>query len=252
MAGAYSLDLKVLSKALQIVEWMPPHLLDPWSVYTVDDTIFEKSFMKTFVLGLSLVMAVILNVPTQAETKLTQPWSDRAFINNHGPFKNILVIGVPEEPDERRKLEEAFSKVLKKNGVEAMPSLEFMSADTEINKENVLAAVAGKDFDSVLLTRLYRVEEIDIVEIDDPGTKRSQRDFALGLWADYRNAHDYALDAAKKKQLRVVLENSVYDLKSAELVWTVQSYSMDPKSADDVIKSLSRLISDSLKKEKLI
>ena len=208
--------------------------------------------MKTIVLGLSLVLAVMLHVPTQAETKLMQPWSDRAFINSHGPFKNILIIGVPKETDERAKLEKAFSEVLKKNGVNAMPSLEIMSPDTEINKENVLAAVSGKDFDSVLLTRLYRVEEIDIVQISDPGTKRSQRDFALGLWADYRNAHDYALDAAQKKQLRVVLENSIYDLKSAELVWTVQSHSMDPKSADDVIKSLSRLVSDSLKKEKLI
>ena len=208
--------------------------------------------MKTIVLGLSLVVAAVLNMPTQAETKLTQSWSDRAFINNHGPFKNILVIGVPKETDERRKLEKAFSEVLKKKGVNAMPSLEIMSPDTEVNKENVLAAVTGKDFDSVLLTRLYRVEEIEIVKIDDPGTKRSQRDFALGLWADYRNAHDYALDAAKKKQFRVVLENSVYDLNSAELVWTVQSHSMDPKSADDVIKSLSQLVSDSLKKEKLI
>ena len=208
--------------------------------------------MKIIVLGLSLVVAVTLNIPLQAETKLTQSWSDRSFINSHGPFKNILVIGVPKEPDERRKLEKAFSEVLKKKGVNAIPSLEIMSPDTEVNKENVLAAVSDKDFDSVLLTRLYRVEEIDIVQISDPGTKRSQRDFALGLWADYRNAYDYALDAAKKTQLRVVLENSIYDLNSAELVWTVQSHSMDPKSADDVIKSLSQVVSDSLKKEKLI
>ena len=113
--------------------------------------------MKTIVLGLSLVLAVMLHVPTQAETKLMQPWSDRAFINSHGPFKNILIIGVPKETDERAKLEKAFSEVLKKNGVNAMPSLEIMSPDTEINKENVLAAVSGKDFDSLLLNRLYRV-----------------------------------------------------------------------------------------------
>ena len=208
--------------------------------------------MKTVALVLSLSLAAIVSMPIQAETKLTQSWSDRAFINNHGPFKNILVIGVPKETDERQKLEKTFAEVLKKNGVNAIPSLDIMPADTEVNKDNVLAAVAGKDIDSVLLTRLYRVEEIDIVKIEDPGTKRSERDFALGLWGDYQNARDSALDAGTKKQLRVVLENSVYDLKSAELVWTVQSHSMDPKSADEVIKSLSRLISESLKTEKLI
>lgn len=197
-------------------------------------------------------IAILVSFPAQAETKLSQPWADRAFINSHGPFSSVLVIGVPEEPEERGKLEKAFVNVLNQNGVNTVASLDLMAVDTEVNKENVLAAVRGKNVDSVLLIRLYRVEEIDILQVDNPGTKRSQRDFALGLWADYTKAHDYALDAAQKKQLRVVLENSVYDLNSAELVWTVQSYSMDPKTADEVIGSLSQLITEALKKEKLI
>ena len=99
---------------------------------------------------------------------------------------------------------------------------------------------------------MYRVEEVDIVQIDDPGTKRSERDFALGLWRDYQDARDFALDAGVKKRLRFILENSVYDLESAELIWTVQSYSMDPKTAEDIIKSVSKLIGDKLKEENLI
>ena len=206
------------------------------------------------IVGLYSLFTIVflLSFPAQAETKLAQPWADRSFINSHGPFNSVLVIGVPEEPDERKKLENTFASVLKKNGVNTMASLDLMTIDTEVNKENVLSAVRGKNVDSVLLIRLYRVEEIDILQIDDPGTKRSQRDFALGLWSDYTKAHDYALDAAQKKQLRVVLENSVYDLNSAELVWTVQSYSMDPKTADEIISSLSQLITEALKKEKLI
>ena len=198
------------------------------------------------------LVTVALSFPLAAETKLARPWADRTFISNHGPFKNVLVIGVTEKPDNRSSLEQTFSRVLGKNGVNTTASLDLMSIDTEVNKENVLAAVAGKDIDSVLLIRLYRIEEIDILEVSDPGTKRSERDFALGLWKDYTNAYDYALDAAQKKQLRVVLENSMYDLDSAELVWTVQSYSMDPKTADDVIESLSQLISKALKEDKLI
>ncbi len=198
------------------------------------------------------ITAVLSTMPAQAETKLTQPWANRAFISSHGPFNSVLVIGVPEEPDERSKLETTFTRVLEKNGTQATASLDLMSIDTEVNKETVLAAVNDQNIDSVLLIRLYRVEEVDILQIDDPGSKRSERDFALGLWKDYTSARDYALDAAEKKQLRVVLENSVYDLRSAELVWTVQSYSMDPKTADEVIESLSALITAALKKEKLI
>lgn len=208
--------------------------------------------MKTTGLYSLFTVVLLLSFSTQAETRLAQPWADRSFINDHGPFQNVLVIGVPEEPDERGKLEKAFTSVLEQNGISTVASLDIMSIDTEVNKANVQTAVSGKNIDSVLLIRLYRVEEVDILQIDNPGTKRSERDFALGLWGDYTNARDYALDAAKKKQQRVVLENSVYDLASAELVWTVQSYSMDPKSPDEVIKSLSHLITKALKKEKLI
>lgn len=208
--------------------------------------------MRTAVRRTLLIITMLSSLSIQAETKLAQPWADREFINSHGPFNSVLVIGVPDEPDERNRLETTITTVLKKNGVNTTASLDLMSIDTEVNKENVLSAIAGKNVDSVLLIRVYRIEEVDILQVDNPGTKRSERDFALGLWGDYTNARDYALDAAKKRQRRIVLENSVYDLDSATLVWTVQSYSMDPKNADEVIESLSQVIAKALKKENLI
>jgi hypothetical protein len=141
---------------------------------------------------------------------------------------------------------------VRSNGVEAEASLDLMPADAEINKETVLAAIEGRGVDSILVTVLYRVEDVDIVKVDDPGSKRSERDFALGLWRDFRDTYDYALDAPVDKRLRVILENNVYDAASAELVWTVQSYSMDPDSVDEVVERLSKLVPESLKKENLI
>jgi len=202
----------------------------------------------------SIVSLVVFSTASMAETKLAQPWSNRTFITGNGPFENVLVIAVTEEPRYRPMLEEAFAARIEKYGAAAVPSISIMPPDTEVNEQTVKAAVAdyGSDIDIVLLTRLYRVEEVDIVQIDDPGTKRSERDFALGLWKDYRGARDFALDAGVQKRLRFVLETSIYDLESAELIWTVQTYSMDPKTAEEVIESVSKLVTGNLKEEKLI
>ena len=96
------------------------------------------------------------------------------------------------------------------------------------------------------------MEEVDIVSITDPGTKRSERDFALALWKDWRSARDYALDADVTKKLRYILENSVYYLENADLIWTTQSHSLDPKSAEEIIKSVSKLVTEILVKENII
>lgn len=187
-----------------------------------------------------------------ADTKLQQPWVDHDYVGSNNPIKSILVIGVPDHPDERRKLEDSFTRSLAKAGVNATASLDIMAADTEVSKESVLAALEGRDIEAVLLTRVFRIEDIEIVQGGDPGTMRTDRDFAIQLWANYEDARDQVLNAPRSKKQRLVLENNLYDLDSENLIWTVQSYSMNIKSADKVIKSLTPLVTDSLKKQNLI
>ena len=213
-----------------------------------------KTLMKSITLCLSFLISVVFSISSMAETKLVQPWSNRAFISDNGPFENILVIAVTEEPKYRPILEKAFAERIEKKGAAATLSSSIMPTDAEMSEQAIKAAVAehGANIEIVLLTRLYRIDEVDIVQIDDPGTMRSERDFALALGRDYRDARDFALDAEVKKRLRFILENSIYDLESAELIWTVQSYSMDPKTAEELIKSVSKLVTDKLKEEDLI
>ena len=201
--------------------------------------------------GLAMLL-VLMSPEVNADTTLQQPWVDREYTNNSDAFKSILVIGVPDHPDERRELEDSLAKALAKSGVQTMASLDIMSADTEVNKESVLAALEGKNIDGVLLTRVFRVDDIEVVQGGDPGTIRTERDFAIQLWDNYQGARDQALNAPRKSKQRLVLENNIYELKSEKLVWTVQSYSMNPKSSGKIIKSLSKLITESLEQDNLI
>ena len=202
-------------------------------------------------LGLTLFFT-LSGVAVGADTVLQQPWIDRGYVNNNDAFRSILVIGVPDHPDERRKLEDRLAKALEKSGVQATASLDIMSVDTTVSKESVLAVLEGKNIDGVLLTRVFRVDDVTVVQGADANTMRIQQDFTTQLWDNYEGVRGQAANLQKNTKQSLVLENSLYELQSEKLVWTVQSYSMNPKSADKVIKSLSKLVTDQLRKDNLI
>lgn len=209
--------------------------------------------MKRILLIPLALLLTLAATSLHADTKLQVPWMDRDYVYNNDPFKSILVIGVPERPDKRRQLEDSLVKALEKNGVHATASLDIMQAETEVNRDSVVAALEGKNVDAVFLTNLYRTDDTEFVEGGEvPTTQRSDRDFKLLLWQDYQGAYDQSLSAPTTKKHRLVLENQLYNLESEKLIWSVQSYSMNPKSADKVIKSLSKEVSEQLRRDGLI
>lgn len=203
---------------------------------------------------LILLAGVLISFQTFAQTTINQPWSDQSFIAANAPFRNVLIIAVTNEKDNRPMLEEAFAKRIGKTRAKAVSSNSIMAPDVEPTEESVKAAVeaSGEDFDIVLLTYLLRVDDADIVNITDPGTKRSERDFALALWGDWQNARDFVLDAGVTHRRQFVVESSVYDLDSAEQIWTVQTYTMDPKSAKEIIDTITAMVTDALVKGNLL
>jgi hypothetical protein len=208
--------------------------------------------MKRLVLLWLTLFLILPGAAVAADTVLQQPWIDRGYVNNNDAFKSLLVIGVPDHPDERRQLEDKMAKALAKSGVQATASLDIMAADTQVNKENILAALEGKSIDGVLLTRVFRVDDVDVVQGVDANTMRIQRDFDTKLWDNYDGMRGQAANIKKNTKQRLVLENNLYGLKSESLVWTVQSSSMNPESSDKVIKSLSKLVTEQLRKDNLI
>ena len=98
--------------------------------------------MKLFTLCFSLMVSVVFSISAMAETRLAQPWSNRAFISDNAPFDNVLVIAVTEKPEYRPLLEQAFADRIGKKGAAATPSFSIMAADTEVSEQTIKAAVA--------------------------------------------------------------------------------------------------------------
>ena len=60
--------------------------------------------MKRKLLTSLALLATLSATALHAETKLKHPWVDRDYVFNNDPFKSILVIGVPNRPENRRAL----------------------------------------------------------------------------------------------------------------------------------------------------
>lgn len=203
---------------------------------------------------LILLAGIVTSFSAIAQTTLNQPWADQSFVAENAPFRKVLIIAVTNEQENRVMLEEAFAKHVGKTEADAISSNSIMAPDVETTAETVKAAVAasGEDFDVVLLTYLVRVDDVDIVNVTDVGIKRSERDFALALWGDWANARDFVLDAGVTHRRQFVVESSVYDLDSEKQVWTVQSYSMDPKSVEEIVGSITTLVTKALVNDNLL
>lgn len=211
-----------------------------------------ETSMKQNILFANLVALIVLTLTAcSTDTKLVKSWSDDTY--TRGPLRNVLIIGVSNEPSKRRLLENAFTKAFKQNKVDALASLAIMPADVKIAKQTVQSAISGRNIDAVLVTRLVRVEDKTFYSGPHPTTYRSERQFRQDLWQHYDSVYDYAHDLSlHKKQRSVVLESNIYDAKTAKLIWSIQSETLDPKSPNEIIRSLGLLIIENLKKDKLI
>ena len=211
--------------------------------------VMKRTLSCISIVGMMLALAAC----NTTQIKLVQVRSDYGYSDGRGPFRSMLIIGVSEQSDERQLLESIFTKTLSSTGIQALSSLEIMSTGTEISEETVGAAIAGKNIDAVLVVRFVRLEEQKLYHGPDPTTYRSERELRRNLWDYYSMTYDYTSDESlHTEDLVAVLESSVYDAETAELIWAVQSHSINPKSLDAEFRSLSELITESLKSAKLI
>lgn len=190
-----------------------------------------------------LAFVLTTMVVSSCATNPTAEWQDDRF---SGPVDNILIIGASEQPTLRHLFEDTFVAQLAANQVNAISSYKIMSVDQILTRENVEAAIAGQDMDAVLVTRLLGVEE---VEVYNPPT----------YYAHHRSYHRYyahALETSSSgywnRYKVLTLETNLYDTATQQLVWSMQSESIEPSKPHDVIETQINLTITTLAERGLI
>jgi len=173
---------------------------------------------------LLLVSALVL--AGCSSTRSVMEWREEAF---SGKLDNILVIAAIEERAQQRAIEDAYVKQFGDVAVKAIPGYTLLADETVLSRATVEAAIAGQEIDAVLVTRLLGVEEVE--EYQPP----SGIEYYQSYHRYYAQARVYSSPGYYIRYKVLTLETNVYDTASQQLIWSMQSESLEPSAPQDVI-----------------
>jgi len=160
-----------------------------------------------------LLMLVVLSAGGCASTQIVNVWRDPAF---SAPTKRIMIIGVTKQAGIRRTFEDEFARRLATQGVQAVQSYTLIPEDGEVPDERLAQAVKRAGVESVLISRLVRVEVHTQVYVGAyPGPPPfgfyGYYSWAWGSYYDPPQIYNY--DVA-------VAETNLFDTSTDKLIWS--------------------------------
>ena len=214
--------------------------------------------MKIYFYFLSVATFLTLSACTTTSTQMSETWKVQDFQGRN--YNNLLVLGVGDTEINRNIFEDALSKALISKGVQAIPSYTVIPGVGALSKASVEEAIKKYNYDGVIVTNLISVETYT-KHVSTPsyvvstGYPRGYVGYggALDYYGYYRNSFVFVQGQEYDIQKNVVfLETKLYDIQNEKLVWSGRSTTFEPKSTLSVISSVTKSISEELKKENII
>jgi hypothetical protein len=178
-----------------------------------------------------------------ATTTPVKEWRDEGF---SGRLNHILVFAATEQETQRLAIEDDYVEALAAVPVKAVPGYSLIGADKTLSREAVEAAIEGQGFDAVLVTRLLGVEEVE--EYQSP----VHYDHYQSYQRYYQRSLNYSSPGYYRNYEVVTLETNLYEASSGELIWSMQSETIDASAPEDVVEAQIALTIRRLKKGGLI
>ena len=181
-------------------------------------------------------------------TNVTGSWTKSDYAGQ--PFTSILVIGYTEDPTNRLFWENVMSDKLKGNVTTVVKSLSASSDDRKIDKDELLEYVNRNGIEAVLVTRLVDTKQEKVYRPASTNT-------GTAYYGHYNSYFTHAQTQMSKPgymttQSVVLLETNLYEVKNKELVWSMSSDTVESNSVQQLMKSVSKSVLATLKKDKLI
>ena len=206
----------------------------------------KKQFL---VLVLTLTAAILADGKS---TKLVTSWKNPEY---SGPaFHRILVLGMSAKPGVRADFEDALSKRVTRDGVEAVPgnTILLRPEGSKLDINYLKSQVKEFRIDAVIVSRLVKVDK-SITYV--PGQPYMPYPYYGSFYGYYGAVYPavYSPDYLRE-DTTVRVETNVYAVTPGEgqLVWTGVSDTFNSSSADKVIDALSKLIVKELQEEAII
>lgn len=183
-------------------------------------------------------------------TVITGTWKDEGYNKKLSKF---LVISLADEPGIRVKVENILVRRLGAEGLSAEASSDLMPVEQKIDRENVRAAIVGKGFEAVLVSRLLGVEsEATYV----PPSADTTFDSFFGAQSPMLSPYSQSVITTTPgyTQHRSVVSHQIdlYETEQRHLIWSLKSQSFNPDNVTEMIDKLAEAIVSDLKAKGLI
>lgn len=186
---------------------------------------------------------VVLLSSACAGTRPTMEWRDEGLA---GPYSNLVVIAAIERSTRRRVFEDMFVQELEATNVDATQSYTLMTTDVAVSRESVEAAIKGRNIDAVLVTRLLGVKEEEVYK------PPNQYDHHGNYYRYYTHSLEQSNPGSYRKYKILTLETNLYDTASQQLVWSIQSESIEPSTPRNLIEEQVALTIEKLNQQGLL
>ncbi len=171
---------------------------------------------------------------------------DNSWLNGDyrgGPLKNILIVGLGQNPQNVKLWEDSFVASLEKSGYNCMPAYKVFTeqAPADSQPENLEAAkqkIIELGFDGVVLGKIRDVESGPTVEGGEMHVVQTATYYS---WTSYYAPQTFTVqDKTRIVNVdRIRVETNIYAVKGETLVYTAM---IDSKNMSDPKRSVTGLV----------
>jgi hypothetical protein len=227
---------------------------------------FIRGTTARLVIGILLGFALAgCSTPTKLESASTAAGAanDPATSANRAAamsYRRPLVCGVARSPEVRRQIEEAFKRELNARGVDAVPSFDYLPETRQADEKLFTAVVTNSKADSILLTRLAKVERrADAQAAGAPRPEASipptpSADAPPGAYGVYAWGWGAVSDPPQVYAAvdSVVLETFLVDARTSAVIWRGATRVLDPSKVPQVATDTAKQVVADLIKRGLV
>ncbi|MBW1894587.1 MAG: hypothetical protein JRI91_12955 [Deltaproteobacteria bacterium] len=183
---------------------------------------------------LLVVMGMIFSCAAKTRTII---WKDKEY--KDGIIDSVLIIGVTKKTENRSLFENALKEAFKSEGVTAHASVDVFQSDQKLTKDNIKQKALDLGVKAVVLTHLFSITEEDVYR---PAGRKTSHYAYTNRYGYYFGHMDSVVNYPGKyeKQKLVRLKTNLYETQTEKLIFTISSRTMDPKSVNDIIRSVCK------------
>lgn len=200
------------------------------------------------------LLAVIISACSPSQ-QITSYWANKEALPDE-PFKTIYIMAITQNESRQTAVENELADVLISRGHKVMMNSQIyppsFSAVKQLSKEQLKETIENTGSEAILTVALLDTKTETSY---NQGVSYSPMNY--GYYGSYYNYYNYYYPVVYSPGYYSVnktyyIETNFFDIKTDQLLWSIQSKAYNPSNFDSFFKEYSRTILDKLREEGLI